>query len=453
MDVTSAQTRASMLFLSLALLLVAPATASAAASAPARAARSQVVVHFARGVAPARQRSILARAGVDVVRSLPGLRSIVGRVRAGGRAAALTALRHQPGVEAAPDGVAHAALVPTDPFFAQWSWPAAVSGLEQAWDVSLGSPSVTIAIVDTGVAPLPDLAPALVPGVDLVEAGNGASDPNGHGTQVASIAAARTNNGVGIAGVCGNCSIMPVRVLDATGSGLMSTVAAGVSWAVEHGANVVNLSLAGSVDSPVLDAAIAEATARGVTVVIAAGNGGSADPAQSGYPAAASPSAIRVAGADENGALFPWSNHGGWVDLAAPGNAETLLTNGFVGLGVQGTSVATPFVAGAAGLLLSRNPGLAPAAVKQDLLTGGRPGAVDVASGKLLDAYGALQAAGYTTPATPVTAPAPTPSPTTTPVRTIAQPPAASAREKQTKAPARRTAAERTRAARLKTRR
>ena len=138
-----------------------------------------------------------------------------------------------------------------------------------------------------------------------------------------------------------------------------------------------------------LDAAIAYATDHGAVVVIAAGNLGSSDPA---FPAAGASEAIRVAATDAAGTLFPWSDHGGWVDLAAPGNPSVLLATGGVSTAVLGTSLSAPLVAGVAGLLLSWEPTLAPAAVKDALLRGGAadPG-LDVASGRRLDAFGALR--------------------------------------------------------------
>jgi thermitase len=301
----------------------------------------------------------------------------------------------------------HAALAPNDAFFADWSWPAQTTGLQQAWDATLGDPAVTIAILDTGVSPVPDLEGALLPGVDLVNNDDDARDDNGHGTQVASVAAARVNNGVGIAGVCGRCSVLPVKVLDANGSGSVATVAQGIAWAVDHGARIVNLSAAGPTDDAALDAAIENAVARGVTVVIAAGNAGSTDPAAGGYPAAAASSAIRVAGVDRAGALYSWSNHGPWVDVAAPGALATAARDGSFLLGAQGTSLAAPMVAGVAGLLLSYQPSLSPAAVKSLVTTNGvaAPG-LDVTSGRIVNAASSLAALGWTAPkaAAPVAA-------------------------------------------------
>ncbi len=285
-------------------------------------------------------------------------------------------------------------LSPNDTFYSALQWPATSIGLPAAWALTLGSPSVTIAVLDTGVTPVPDLAGALVPGYNFVGGNTNTADDNGHGTEVASIAAARTNNKLGIAGACGRCSIMPVKVLDANGVGSPATIALGVAWAVAHGAKIINLSFYSGQDSPVLDTAIAAAIAQGVTVVIAAGNSGASDPGAAGYPAAASPDAIRVAGLDARNALYGWSNRGSSVDIAAPGDAAAAMTHGTFFLGLQGTSVAAPVVAGVAGLMLSANPTLGPAAVKSLIdSTGTRVPGLDVASGRRLNAFAALMAA------------------------------------------------------------
>jgi subtilisin family serine protease len=286
---------------------------------------------------------------------------------------------------ASPSPTVQAALAPRDTFFSAWSWPADSAGLAEAWNATLGDPSVVIAVVDTGVSPVPDLEGALLPGVDLVNGDDDASDDNGHGTEVATVAAARIDNGLGIAGVCGRCSILPVKALRADGTGYSSTVAQGVTWAVDHGADVVNLSLTGTIDDPALDAAIHDAVARGVVVVTAAGNAGSSDPAAGGFPAASVADAIRVGSVDASGALYSWSNRGPWVDLAAPGSVAAMLPDGTIRLGVQGTSLSAAFVSGVAGLVLSHTPGLAPAAVKTALVGSAWPAALP-----LVNAAGAL---------------------------------------------------------------
>ncbi len=298
--------------------------------------------------------------------------------------------------DATQRGLLRAAFTPNDTFFGGLSWPAKSADLMRAWDVTMGTSSVTIAVLDTGVSPVPDLAGALVPGYDFVHGDTDTNDDNGHGTQVASVAAARTSNAIGVAGACGRCSIMPVKVLDANGVGKPSTVAQGINWAVAHGASVINLSMSTTSDDPVLTTAIAAAVANGVTVVIAAGNGGSSNPTSGGYPAADSSGAIRVGAIAKNNALYSWSNRGSWVDIAAPGSAGAATAQGSYFLGVNGTSIAAPVVSGTVGLLLSENPSLTPAAVKALLQATGHPVAgLDVASGKRLDAYAALVGAGY----------------------------------------------------------
>ena len=288
-------------------------------------------------------------------------------------------------------GTLHAALTPNDTFFGGLTWPAKNADLMRAWDLTMGTSSVTIAILDTGVTPVPDLAGALVPGHDFVHGGSNTTDDNGHGTQVASVAAARTSNGIGVAGACGRCSIMPVKVLDANGSGSAATVAQGIDWAVAHGANVINLSMSTTDEDPVLSNAIGAAIAHGVSVVIAAGNGGSDDPAAGGYPAAANTAAIRVGAIAKNNMLYSWSNRGSWVDIAAPGSAGAATSQGNYFLGVNGTSIAAPVVSGVVGLLLSENPSLTPADIKALLQETGQPvSGLNVASGKRLDAYAAL---------------------------------------------------------------
>jgi subtilisin family serine protease len=182
-----------------------------------------------------------------------------------------------------------------------------------------------VAVLDTGVdATHPDLHGAVVGGWNAFTRTSDAHDDNGHGTLVAGIVAARGGNRQGIAGYCWGCSIMPVKVLDASGSGSGATIAAGVDWAVSHGADLLNMSF--TLDHPDDDVAraVAGAVARGVLVVAAAGNGGGADVR---YPAAY-PGVVSVAGVDPAGALYPWSTFGGWTSVAGPGCNETTTAGG-----------------------------------------------------------------------------------------------------------------------------
>jgi hypothetical protein len=242
------------------------------------------------------------------------------------------------------------ARVPSDPLAATWTYGAV--NLPAAWDVTTGSEGVVIAIVDSGVdASHPDLTGAVDGGYDFVDEDTDASDDNGHGTAVAGIAGGRADNGLGAAGVCWRCRIMPLRVVGPDGFARWARIANAIDYAVEHGAAVVNASIYGESIDPALHYAIQRARAAGVLVVAAAGNEGRTLPE---YPAAF-PEVVSVAATTEQNVLASYSSHGDWVKLAAPACMPTSQIGGGFGPGC-GTSGATPVVAGIIGLLRARAP-------------------------------------------------------------------------------------------------
>jgi len=165
-------------------------------------------------------------------------------------------------------------VVPNDPVYPN-QWGPKKIGMEDAWAVTTGADSAVIAVVDTGVDPsYPDLAAKVLPGLDFVDNDANAFDehPDRHGSFVALVAAAMGNDATGMAGHCWQCKILPVRVLDENGLGDTGRLAAGIAWAADHGADVINLSLAGPASSSTLENAVAYAQARGVAVVAAAGD-------------------------------------------------------------------------------------------------------------------------------------------------------------------------------------
>ena len=342
-------------------------------------------------------------AAAALVCALPGTASAaVARLRPGAPPASTVAARAlaeigfapvpdgTPG--ALPDGRAHVALSPNDPLFqfSPYQWVYAQTGFLDAWSSGTGSASTTIAIVDSGVDPhIADLQGALVPGWNMVDNNADTSDLNGHGTWMAGLAAARTNNGLGVVGACGSCSIMPVRVAGADGFATWSATAAGIVWAADHGARVISLSLVGPRSSPPLEAAVTYAQKKGALVVAAAGNDRLAFPE---YPAAL-PGVVSVEATDVNDAPYDFSNHGPTVTLAAPGCATAVGPGDTYSL-VCGTSVSTPLVAGAAALLLA----VLPAATGADLAAALENGADHVSDSK----YGRLNVAGALRAAVPL---------------------------------------------------
>ncbi|MFQ5420969.1 MAG: S8 family serine peptidase, partial [Anaerolineae bacterium] len=298
-----------------------------------------------------------------------------------------TALTADPDVEyAEPDYIARQADAPDDPRYGE-QWALQKIQIEGAWTVVTGTSAIVIAMVDSGIdLEHPDLVPNLwtnpgevpdngvdddgngfvddVRGWNFVSGSNDVGDDNGHGTLVAGIAAARTDNGTGIAGVCGQCRTMPVKVMQPSGVANYSDIAAGVAYAAAKGARVINLSLGGYANSRALQDAIAYAVSQNVVVVGGAGNDNTSRPF---YPAAYD-DVIAVAGTTISDTRAAFSNYGPWVDLSAPG--EDILTTALGGDYVQnsGTSMAAAYGAGLAGLLLSLHPDWTPALVRAQLM-------------------------------------------------------------------------------------
>jgi cell wall-associated protease len=247
-------------------------------------------------------------------------------------------------------------ITPNDPMYPE-QWGPQLVGAPDAWGRTIGDPSVVIAVVDTGVdASHPDLTGNVLPGKSFLNGGT--SDPNGHGTAVAGVVGARGNNGIGVAGYCWQCKILPVRVLDADGSGSASVVASGIKWAVDNGADIINLSMAGPGTSDAIDSAVAYARKKNVIVLAAAGNASPDQPNQDltvpQYPAA-SPGVIGVVATRQDDVVYSWSFHGSWNDLTGPGCVATT-SPGARYASECGTSFASPAVAGILALGMSAFP-------------------------------------------------------------------------------------------------
>jgi subtilisin family serine protease len=244
--------------------------------------------------------------------------------------------------------------VPNDPLFPAWYLEKIDA--PTAWLTTTGSSNITIAILDTGVdATHADLAPKILPGRNIYDNNDDTRDVTGHGTPVAGVAGAASNNGVGVASVAWGCGIMPIRISDLSGMATASNIASGVSWAADHGARVANISYYVT-GSKTISSAARYFQSKGGVVVAAAGNYG----VQETTPD--DPYVLTVGATDPQDVLYYYSNHGNNLDLVAPGNNTTTLVGGLYGAG-GGTSFASPVVAGVAALMLSANPSLSPAAV------------------------------------------------------------------------------------------
>ena len=389
-----------------------PQTKGGRTDVNAPAVPGEFIIKFRAGTDPARGADAARALGGRAIRSLaalgastfefPALKS--GNTSRGAAEALINQLKQDPSVEyVEPNYLYTINFTPNDPSLSQqygWTNIKAYS----AWDVTKGSASTVIAVVDTG-AQLnhPDLASKIVAGYDYVDNDATPTDGNGHGTHVSGTSAALTNNGTGGAGMCPNCSIMPVRVLDNAGSGTLDGVANGITWAADHGAKVINMSLGGG-GSATLQNAVDYAWNRGVFMACAAGNDNTSSTANS-YPGAYT-NCFAVASTTNTDARSSFSNYGTWVEAAAPGTNiySTWLNSGYNT--ISGTSMATPHVAGLAGLLASQ--GLTNAQIKQRLCD-----TADKISGTgtywtcgRINAYAAVTGGTTTTP---------TPTPTTPP--------------------------------------
>ena len=237
--------------------------------------------------------------------------------------------------------------VPADPWWPR-EWGLARIGLPALWRTTVGSPGVVVAVVDTGVdVNRPDLAGASLRGHNTVDGSDDVHDEVGHGTMVAEVALGRGNNRRQGTGVCWRCKLLPVKVAP-NGSAAGGQLAAGITWAADNGADVINVSLMLKGRDDAVEQAVAHAIARGAVVVASAGNdGGSA----ASYPAAYG-GVIGVVGVDQNDRPYSWSTRGAWAGLSAPGCA-VVADAGARATNFCGSSAAAPVVSGLAALLLS----------------------------------------------------------------------------------------------------
>ncbi|MHB0885824.1 MAG: S8 family serine peptidase [Bacillota bacterium] len=363
-------------------------TQRAAVRAAPRRVPGEVLVQFTSEASSFHVVSAHRSMGAKVIDRLDKVNCQVVKVPTGreGRYVARYA-RHRLVRYAEPNYLVHALYLPNDPYLngpyetshdgpmAQY-WLPKINAPDAWGRVKTLAPGTVVAIVDTGIDyEHPDLASKVfrdaagkVIGHNFVTGTDDAMDDNGHGTHCAGIAAAATDNGVGVAGVSFNAvRLMPVKVLDSSGSGSVANVASGVTWASDHGAKVISLSLGSSMYSQTLQEAILHARSEGAIVVAAAGNDGRA---VCNYPGA-NFQVLGVAATGQDDMVANFSNWNIGVGLGAPGvnilsttpDRPCELNNyGYLQSydSLDGTSMATPVVSGLMALLVAAEPGITP---------------------------------------------------------------------------------------------
>jgi type VII secretion-associated serine protease mycosin len=376
--------------LSLALSLPPAASGLASASAPAYLA-DELIVKLRPGLALSQGAQVLAPGATSLGVELRAFGAHVATPIAAGSdtylvrlsgadvPSAARALASDPAVAfAQPNYLRQVLKTPNDSVFEQ-QWALRNMQLPAAWDITTGG-ELVVAVIDTGVAAdHPDLSGKLLPGYDFFNNDNDASDDNGHGTATSGLIAANSDNGQGIAGICWGCRILPVKVLGSRGQGGDASVAAGIRFATDNGARIINMSLGGSEDSPVLREAVEYAQQRGALIVAATGNE-AAEGNPVNYPAAYD-GVLSVTATGNTDVVTGFSNYGNYVDLSAPGVGvwSTLWTSGGNTYGpANGTSFAAPHVAGIAALVWSLRPDLGASQVANVLMASaddkGEPG-------------------------------------------------------------------------------
>lgn len=351
---------------------------------------NQLVVRFQSNASTTAVNGLLAAQGGRLMsngRNKMGVSLVQTSADPAGMAQGLSA---SPLVEyAEPNYVYTASYIPSDPLAHDKQGDLGFLKMHKAWSLTLGDPRIAVAFVDTGIDfAHPDLKPKIVKGYNAISKGmTPPQDDNGHGTHVAGLIGAATDNRIGIAGTAPRCPLIPVKALQSFSgehpSGSLVDIADGIIWAADNGARIINMSLGGAGSAETLRRAVQYALSKGVVVIAAMGNAREdrlGDIAN--YPAAY-PGVIAVGAIDgvldEGGTktvstnVGSYSNYGSWISVVAPGTKvfSTLPMAGFGGESEYGqktgTSMSAPIVSGIVALMLSRYPRMTPAEVKAKL--------------------------------------------------------------------------------------
>ena len=379
---------------------------SGMAGAAGQTATTSIVVKMVKGLTAAEQAAVIARDGGTEKSVIPALRLHVITAPTAGLPLLLKDYQGDPQVESVEVNKSRKAETLADDQHIGVQWTLPKIGWDQLYGKVIPKGSAKVALLDTGIdATHPDLKANVIAGVSILDGSNGFTDPSGHGTQMAGIVAAVTGNGKGIAGVAyRGITLMPVTVLDATGTGQDSDIIQGIIWAADHGANVILMAFSNPDFSQHLQDAIDYAWAKGCVLVAATGNGGVSTPT---FPAG-DRGVIGISATDENDALAATSNYGTDTFLAAPGTNIYTTTIGGSYTYISGTSTSAAVVAGVAAFMKANDPSLVNGVILGRLAAGAdaaaNPGDPNY---KLKYGYGRVSMAGalsstVTTPVEPV---------------------------------------------------
>lgn len=323
----------------------------------------EILVKFRSGVSASSINTMSAQLGMKQVRvNNAGIR----KMTTNGDAQALIAkLKQNPNVAYAEPNYTVKALgtldrVVNDPDLAK-QWAISKVGAAEAWDVTMGNSNTLLAIVDTGIDyNHPDLKGRVNKGYDFINNDEDAMDDQGHGTHCAGIAAASANDGIGIAGLAPNVSLLAVKVLSAQGGGSNESVASGIVYAADKGAHIISLSLGGGYPSKAIQDAVNYANNKGSLVIAAMGNSGNESKS---YPAACE-GVMAIGATDINDNRASFSQYGSWISVGAPGKDILSTIPGGKYAVYSGTSMATPYAAGLASLVKSQFPSMTAQQIK-----------------------------------------------------------------------------------------
>jgi len=379
------------------------------AAPPSESVPDEILLKFKERVRDEVKDNIRKAHGIDKLEEISQIGVEVGKVPQKAKDKIIEALNKNPNIEYAEANHVVQAQLNSDDYYFPNQWALAKIETAQGWGISTGNVQSIIAVLDTGIdLDHEDLASK------VFNPATAHDDVHGHGTVVSGVAGAATNNSIGVAGICWLCPVLSIRVLTDSGSGSDSAVASGMVAAADQGARVINLSLGGYSYSQTMQNAASYAWGRGVVVVAGSGNDGLTSPF---YPAA-NENVVAVGATSSDDTKLSISNYGSWLDVVAPGlSILTTKRGGSYGF-ASGTSLASPHVAGLAGLIFSANPSLTNVQVV-DIITStsddlGPLGRDDEYGWGRINVAKALQKATNTI-AEPTPTPTPTPSPTPMP--------------------------------------